>query len=306
VNFTKINVLLIGDFMIDKYIFGSSSRLSPEAPVPVILPNKVYSTPGGAANVAVNLSALGAKVSCMGIIGDDENGKNLLELLKKENIDTKYLKIKNTITTTKKRIFCNNKQIARIDTEEIIHNFIPENKIDYTNFDTIILSDYNKGVLNKEWFNEINTNNIIVDPKKENFLFYSNASIITPNLNELKRASDVEIHNDISIVDACKKLIEGTQLEYVVAKKGSDGITIVGKNNYFKHIKAISVERPDVTGAGDTVIASLSLAYAKTKDIELSANFANIAAGIVVSKSGTASVTIDEINNYIKNNEQNN
>lgn len=301
-----MHVLLIGDFMIDKYIFGSSSRLSPEAPVPVILSNKVYSSPGGAGNVAVNLSALGAKVTCMGIIGDDENGTNLLELLKKENINTKYLQIESTITTTKKRIFCNNKQIARIDSEEIIYNFSPEKKIDYTNFDTIILSDYNKGVLNQKWFNEIDTNNIIVDPKKENFLFYSNASIITPNLNELQRASDLEIHNDVSIVDACKKLIEDTRLEYVVAKKGSGGITIVGKNNFVKHINAISVESPDVTGAGDTVIASLSLAYAKTKDIALSANFANIAAGIVVSKSGTASVTIDEINNYIKNNEQNN
>lgn len=302
-NFSEMKVLLIGDFMIDQYVFGTSTRLSPEAPVPVILPHKAYSTAGGAGNVAINLRALGAEVTCLGDIGKDKNGNELVEILKSQKITTKFLNRIESKTTTKKRIFSNNKQIARIDTEDLNTNYCLSKEVNYSSYDVIILSDYNKGVLNEDWFKEIDFKNIFVDPKKENFSFYSNASIITPNLNELQRASKIKIHNNESIVQACSQLIKDTQLQYIVAKKGSDGMTIVGKNNFIKHIDAIPVENPDVTGAGDTVIATLSLAYSKTKDIEFSAKFANIAAGIVVGKSGTASVTIDEINNYIKNNE---
>ena len=125
------------------------------------------------------------------------------------------------------------------------------------------------------------------------------SNIITPNLNELKKLSEININNNDSIVNACNKLIKENNFDYVIAKKGDEGMTIVGKQDFIKHIESHKVNNPDVTGAGDTVIAALSIAYAKTNDIEFSAKFANAAAAIVVNKPGTATVTIDEINNYI-------
>ena len=172
-------------------------------------------------------------------------------------------------------------------------------KHDYSNYDIIILSDYNKGALNHPWFNINDLDNVIVDPKKDAFSYYSQANIITPNLNELQKASKSEINDNKSIVDACNELIQECNFNYIVAKKGDKGITIVGKNNFVKHIEAYFVENPDVTGAGDTVVAALSLAFAKTEDIEISAKIANAAAAVVVGKPGTATATINEINKLL-------
>ena len=298
IDFSDINILLVGDFMIDHYIIGTSSRMSPEAPVPVVIPHKEYSIPGGAGNVAMNLSAMGANITCFGIIGDDIWGKKLISTLKNEDINISGIDIiKNHPTTLKQRIYCDGKQVARVDTEKIIDlepNFLSRN---IGNYDACILSDYNKGVIRDS---NIDTNILVVDPKKDDFSFYKNTHIITPNLNELQKATKIKISDNQSIIDACNDLIKKHNFNYMVAKKGSEGMTIVGKNNFVKHIKAHHVKNPDVTGAGDTVISALSLAYAKTQDIEFSANFANTAAAIAVSKSGTATVTIDEINNYIE------
>ena len=298
IDFSDINILLVGDFMIDHYIIGTSSRMSPEAPVPVVIPHKEYSIPGGAGNVAMNLSAMGANITCFGIIGDDIWGKKLISTLKKEDINISGIDIiKNHPTTLKQRIYCDGKQVARLDTEKIIDlepNFLSRN---IGNYDACILSDYNKGVIRDS---NIDTNILVVDPKKDDFSFYKNTHIITPNLNELQKATKIKISDNQSIIDACNDLIKKHNFNYMVAKKGFEGMTIVGKNNFVKHIKARHVKNPDVTGAGDTVISALSLAYAKTQDIEFSANFANTAAAIAVSKSGTATVTIDEINNYIE------
>ncbi len=297
-DFSDIKVLLIGDFMIDHYIIGTSNRISPEAPVPVVTPNKEYSIPGGAGNVAMNLRAMGADVTCLGVVGDDIWGERLLLLLKNKGIDINGIEIiKNYPTTLKQRIYSNGKQVARLDTEKIIDSIPSFLSKNLQNYHACILSDYNKGVIKNA---DIDTNIVIVDPKKDDFSKYEKAHIITPNLHELQRATKIKIQNDQSIVNACNELIGKYNFNYVIAKKGSKGMTIVGKNNFVKHIAAHSVENTDVTGAGDTAIAALSIAYAKTKDIELSAKIANTAAGIVVSKLGTATVTIDEINNYIK------
>lgn len=296
-DFSEIKVLLVGDFMIDHYIMGTSNRMSPEAPVPVVTPKKEYSIPGGAGNVAMNLRTMGADVICVGAVGDDIWGERLLLLLKNKGINIDGIDIiKNHPTTLKQRIYSDGKQVARLDTEKIIDwtsSFLSNN---LKHYDTCILSDYNKGVIKNA---NIDMNILIVDPKKEDFSLYKNAHIITPNLNELQRATKIKIQDDKSLIDACNELIAKYNFNYIVAKKGSKGMTIVGKNSFVKHIKANSVDHPDVTGAGDTVIAALSIAYAKTQDIELSARFANNAAATAVSKSGTATVTIDEINNYI-------
>ena len=300
-DFSDIKVLLIGDYMVDHYIIGTSNRMSPEAPVPVVTPEKEYSIPGGAGNVAMNLCLMKADVTCIGCIGNDSWGRKLISILENEGINIKNIEIiDNHPTTLKQRIYSDGKQVARIDTETII-NWQPasEMKHGYHDYDIIILSDYNKGVLNHSWFSMNDLENVIVDPKKDDFSHYSQANIITPNLNELQRASKIEINDNKSLVNACNELIQECNFNYIIAKKGDKGMTIVGKNNFVKHIEAHSVENPDVTGAGDTVIAALSLAFAKTKDIEISTTFANAAAAVVVGKTGTATVTIDEINNYI-------
>jgi len=301
-DFSNIKVLVVGDFMIDHYIIGESNRMSPEAPVPVVIPKREYSIPGGAGNVAMNISTLGSQVTCMGVIGNDFFGKELIKIFNDNNISSKYIEtIENYSTIVKQRIYCNGIQVARVDKEEPL-NWNPnpsENSLDYSDYDVIILSDYDKGVLVKPWFLKPKSTNVILDPKSGYEHLFMHSNIITPNLNELKKISGMNINSNNSIINACNKLMKENSFDYIIAKKGDKGITIVGNQNFIKHIEPHKINNPDVTGAGDTVIAALSIAYAKTKDIEFSAKFANAAAAIVVNKTGTASVTIDEINNYI-------
>ena len=301
-DFKDLKVLLVGDFMVDQYIFCSSTRMSPEAPVPVLNPEKTYSTPGGAGNVAFNLSALGASVTCVGCIGSDSEGNELTQLLEEKDINTELLCTTGLPTTIKRRYYANGNQVLRVDVEQDLKDWTPSiDEMEYDKYDLILFSDYNKGVLNNRWFSNIQCKNIFVDPKKDDFSFYSNATIITPNLNELQRASNFKIIDNESVVKTCQMIMEkNSNLKYILAKKGDKGMTIVGKNDYVKHIDAHKVDNPDVTGAGDTVIAAFSLAFTKTNDIEGAAKIANTAAAIVVGKKGTASVTIEEINNYIR------
>ncbi len=235
-DFSKINVLLIGDFMIDSYVNGNSTRQSPEAPVPVIKEHKIDLIPGGAGNVAMNLKSLGANVSCLGYIGNDLPGEVLKKIFNEKGIDHKHLQIEKILTTVKKRFLSNGKQILRIDYEEILDNWKPRSisELEIKNFDIIILSDYNKGVLNNDWFKNLKFQNIIADPKKNNFSFYSNVKIITPNLNELQRTTKVELKDFDSIQKACNEILVKTNLEYIIAKMGDKGMMVVGKNNFLK------------------------------------------------------------------------
>ena len=302
-DFSDIKVLVVGDFMIDHYIIGESNRMSPEAPVPVVVPKKEYVIPGGAGNVAMNMSSLGAQVSCVGVIGDDSWGEKLLSILNEKGIDSTYIdKIKDFKTTLKQRIYSNDRQIVRIDNEEILKqkcSFMDEK---FNNYDVIILSDYNKGVLTTNWFQKPENATVFLDPKKS-FINFNQCDIITPNLNELKQLSGNNIISEEDIKESCKMILNKYNLKYIIAKRGDEGITIIGNNDYVKHLKAKFVEAPDVTGAGDTVISSISLAFAVTNNIEKSAEFAIYSSALAVSKLGTATVTIDEINNYININE---
>lgn len=296
-NFEKLNVLVIGDFMMDTYIYGNSFRNSPEAPVPVIIPERKFSFVGGAGNVAMNLRSLGANVSCLGCVGSDELGLEMIDTLESKDIQTSGLFQSKYKTISKTRIFSNDKQCLRIDIEEPFKDWRPpsEENFDYTEFDIIILSDYNKGVFDKTWLDIKKFNNIFIDPKKENFSFYQGGGIITPNISELKIASKKNILNDNDILDACNELISKHKFEYIIAKKGEKGMSVVGKNNFYRHIEPHFVENPDVTGAGDTVIAALSLSYFISKDIVKAAIFANAAASIAVSKKGTSLVELTEV-----------
>lgn len=299
--FQDIKVLLIGDFMVDQYIFCSSTRMSPEAPVPVLEPNDKFIAPGGAGNVALNMSKLGASVSCLGFVGSDSQGSELKKILNNQKINTEHLHQISDLTTIKRRYYNEDKQVLRVDYEKVLEDWCPDiSNIKFDDYDVIILSDYNKGVLNNTWFSNIKNENIFVDPKKDDFSFYSNAKIITPNLDELEKASKLIIDNNDTLVKVCQSIIEKTNLEYIIAKKGANGMTIVGKNGFISHIDGHQVNNPDVTGAGDTVIAALSLSYFKTKNIEKSAIIANAAAAIVVGKKGTSFATMEDINNLLK------
>lgn len=302
-DFSNINAMVIGDLMIDNYIMGISTRMSPEAPVPVILPNDTFSKCGGAANVAMNLSSLGAKVSCAGVVGNDIWGSKLIEILSEQGINTENIdRIENFSTTLKQRIYLDNKQFARVDNEVFLNDDCNFMKQDYGNFDLIILSDYNKGVLTKPWFKKPRNSLVLLDPKKTHVNF-NECDIITPNLNELKELSGENIVTNKDIFQTCKKILNKYNLKYIIAKQGDKGITMVGKENFFENIDARKVKDVDVTGAGDTVISSFGLAYVLSGNILESIKFSINASALAVSKSGTATVTIDEINNYINNDE---
>lgn len=303
-DFSEIKVLVIGDFMVDHYLIGNSNRKSPEADVPVVIPIDEFSIAGGAGNVAINLSSLGAKVTCAGVIGNDHWGKILLEKLNENDISTQYIEnIKELNTTVKKRIYSNNQQVARVDIDGILKKKCSFMDNNFNDFDLIILSDYDKGVINKTWFKKPKDTLVMIDPKKHESNFRQ-CDIITPNLKELEHFYKKTISNDEDIIGACKHLINNYKFKYVIAKKGKDGITVVDKNGTINSYNAEYVESPDVTGAGDTVISSLGLALIDSGNIDRSVRFAIIAAGIAVNKRGTANVTIDEINNYIRKNEE--
>ena len=311
-DFSETKVLVVGDLMLDRYIIGESNRMSPEAPVPVVIPVKKYSVAGGAGNVALNLAAMNANTTCNGVVGNDKWGKELINLLENDLDTANIIMSESFPTTLKKRTYLEGKQLLRVDEEKKLdssHDIEINNAISniLQKFDIVILSDYNKGVLNSTTINNIlNLANeykipVIVDPKKNNFSYYKGANILTPNLNELKKASDIIIQDNKSIIKSCQDLIKNNNFEYIIVTKGENGITIIGKD-LVKNIEAHHVRNPDVTGAGDTVVSVLALLYSNTKDIELSAHIANIAAASTVSKAGTACCSLSEIELSIQNN----
>lgn len=307
-DFSKIRVLVIGDLMIDDYTFGKSNRMSPEAPVPVIIPEDRKFVAGGAGNVIENLYEMSANVSYLGAVGDDNGGKRLKLILDRKTSNNLLFENKSK-TTEKKRIYLHDKQVLRIDIEEIEDLKISSNFQKFieniNQFDVVILSDYNKGILNENTLpyiiNECKSP-IIIDPKKSDFSMYKNATILTPNMKELNKAVEIDVKDDNSITEASRYLIKNYGFKYIITTKGKDGMSIVGKN-IEEHINSKFIENPDVTGAGDTVISALSLAYCNTKDIVISAKFANSAAYLAVSKKATSTNSLSEIESYINEND---
>lgn len=307
-DFSKIRVLVIGDLMIDDYTFGISKRMSPEAPVPVIIPENRKFLAGGAGNVIENLYEMSANVSYLGAVGNDNGGKRLKLILDRKTSNNLLFENKSK-TTEKKRIYLDDKQVLRIDIEEIedlkISSSFQKFIENINQFDVVILSDYNKGILNENTLPYIINackSPIIIDPKKSDFSIYKNATILTPNMKELDSAVKIDVKDDNSIIEASRYLIKNYGFKYIITTKGKDGMSIVGKN-IEDHISSKFIENPDVTGAGDTVIAALSLAYFNTNDIVASAKFANIAAYLAVSKKATSTNSLLEIESYINEND---
>jgi D-beta-D-heptose 7-phosphate kinase/D-beta-D-heptose 1-phosphate adenosyltransferase len=303
-------ILVIGDFMIDHYLWGKSDRISPEAPVPVVEVIKEEDRLGGAGNVVNNLLSLGSEVMISTILGDES--ERMLKLLKEKNIDTSGVFIdENRKTIIKSRVIASNHQVIRYDKEtknpiskeyeEKILNFVKEN-IDKV--DMILLSDYEKGVLTPTLTQSIidlaNSKNkkLIIDPKS-NFYKYQNAYMIKPNKKELSVATGIEINTKEDLLKAGWALKEELNLEYLLVTLSEDGMALFGDN--FIQIPTLAREVYDVTGAGDTVLASLGYFLIKNDDLSEAMHFANAAAAVVVGKVGSATVTIDEILHYEKN-----
>ncbi len=302
-------ILIIGDLMVDRYIWGTVSRISPEAPVPVVKVIKEEIKLGGSANVLNNIISLNGNVEICGVIGDDQNGENLLNILKKKNISTDgVIAEKNRITTVKTRIIGNNQQIVRVDRESDDGLFLSTFKkiekylkIKIKEVDAVIISDYGKGVIFKESFELIielckKYNKIVnVDPKNQNMGIYKNPTLLTPNLNEASFAAGFPI-TITNLKEGGDYLLKKFQCDYLIITLAEKGMAIFFKDkDEYIHLPTIAKDVYDVTGAGDTVISVLTLAMATGLNVIDAAKIANIAAGIVVGKMGAATVEPEEL-----------
>ncbi len=304
------NILVIGDLMIDHYLWGKCERISPEAPVPVLNVENESSVLGGAGNVINNLCALGSKVDVISVIGDDNIGQELKFLLDDIEIKSDNLIIEaNRKTSKKTRLIASQQQVLRYDNESV--EDVNSNSIlkilevvtkNITKYDGIILSDYGKGVLTADLTQNIikiaNDNNIkvFVDPKGKDYSKYKNAYLLTPNKKEAIEATNIHIKDNFTLEIASKKLKELCNLKVSLITLGENGIALFDDNLRLK--PTVAREVYDVTGAGDTVIASIAFAIANNLDIDEAIDFANLAAGVVVGKLGCATASLDEIFEY--------
>lgn len=299
-DFSQINILLIGDFMVDHYFFGTSNRLSPEAPIPVVNLEDEVITPGGAGNVAMNLKSLGVNVTCLGCVGDDFFGKKLISIFEKNDINIEKIEIlKDYKTTRKQRVYCDSKQQSRLDSEDLLFDWAPSEEINYDKFDLIILSDYNKGVFSSKWFDP-GDKDVVLDPKKLNINIFKESSIITPNISELSDLTNTDLKNKNMTVKAAHKLLKQYDLKYVITTLGDKGMIIVDHQGLVESIPSHNVKNPDVTGAGDTVLAIFSSIYAISKDVIFSAKVANLGASMVVAEKGTTQINLKNLEASIR------
>jgi rfaE bifunctional protein kinase chain/domain len=311
--FKDTGILIIGDLMIDQYIWGQVKRISPEAPVPVVEISDENLTMGGAANVARNITSLGGKVFMAGIIGDDDNGNILSCMLADEGINTDGIIIdEKRPTTVKTRVIAHNQQVVRFDreTKSKIGSTLTSSILKYVkeclpHIKGIIISDYCKGVITKSLIKEIvklagPKRFIAADPKVGHFNYYKGLSIITPNLNEASFGSGVDIVDDKTLLEAGKALMEKLKCKAVLITRGDHGMTLFEKNKKAFHIPTFAREVYDVTGAGDTVIATLTLCRSAGLTLRDSAIYANHAAGAVVGEVGTTVATPEDIKKSLK------
>jgi len=308
--FSRLNTLVIGDLMLDHFIWGSVSRISPEAPVPVVEVARETQVPGGAGNVAVNLASLGAEVHVIGLVGEDAGAEILLSKLAEKSVRTgAIVRTPARPTVVKTRIIAQHQQVVRFDRErrgetapeaqsrlwERVRQILPT-------VDAVILSDYAKGVLSPSFIGrlvpEIRRRGIpvTVDPKPEHFRRYRHVTSVTPNLQEAMEGAGVRsVKNDAELDRLGLRLLRELRCESVLITRGEKGMSLIEKNKKVLHIPTRAREVFDVTGAGDTVISVFTLALAAGASPRAAAELANDAAGIVVAKLGTASVTPAEL-----------
>jgi len=313
--FPRARVLVVGDVMIDQYVWGSVSRISPEAPVPVVNVTRETMLLGAAANVAGNIRALGGEVSLCGVTGHDDAGRQLQHLLKSQGIPADGLVVeRERPTTVKTRVIAHNQQVVRFDREakegigRETHRRIFEHVSAQVSegLDAIVLSDYCKGVVTKDLVRAIvrlaRRKGIIVsvDPKVSHFGIYRGVSILTPNLKEAAIGSRIEIEDDESLLRAGRALLTRLSCDAVLITRGEHGMSLFERRGRTTHIPTVAREVFDVTGAGDTVISTLTLAMAVGAGLVDAAKLSNFAAGIAVGVVGTATVSPEQLKARIR------
>tara|TARA_Y100001970_G_scaffold267935_1_gene358543 strand:+ start:2349 stop:3809 length:1461 start_codon:yes stop_codon:yes gene_type:complete len=319
-NLANAKILCIGDVMLDRFVYGLVERTSPEAPVPVLNINEEKKMLGGAGNVAHNIVSLGAKVTLVSVVGDDLVGRELTTMVGQEKLIEPYLLVESGRKSTQKtRFVAGNQQLLRADNEtihqisesvsenllRIAHDLIPDS-------DVLVISDYAKGLINQEvsesLINAANLANIkiIVDPKGPDFKKYKNCQIITPNRHELSIATDLKTDSSTEIIDAARKLMESFDIDHTLVTRSAEGISLISRNGCVEHLPADAREVYDVSGAGDTVVASLSAALGAGIDLKESAALANAAAGVAVGKTGTATTYTSDLLHALRSQDLNN
>ena len=310
-NLTKSpNILVIGDLIVDHYLWGLCNRISPEAPVQVISVERESIRLGGAGNVINNLKSLGSNVDVISVIGECEVSKQLKELLSQKKINTKFLiSEKDRISSKKSRIIADQQQVVRYDREST--NEI--SKISQTaiidlfrkivkNYDLILISDYGKGLFTFKLTQSIikiakfNKKKLLVDPKGSDFSKYTGAYLLTPNKKEASEATKININDNDSLLRAIQELKNQFKLEISIITLSEQGVAIF--DNELRVHPTVAREVFDVTGAGDTILASLGFALSFNNNIDEAVKFANLASGIVVGKIGSATATLEEISSY--------
>jgi D-beta-D-heptose 7-phosphate kinase/D-beta-D-heptose 1-phosphate adenosyltransferase len=302
-------ILVVGDLMIDHYLWGSCNRISPEAPVQVVDIQKETKVLGGAGNVINNLRALDVQVSVMSVIGDDDVANELIDMLNSIDIEHNLIIEKGRLTSKKSRIMASRAQVVRYDSEtkqDISQNsqkyLIDTFKQKISDFDIVLFSDYGKGVLCDKLSQSLisiakqNNKKVLVDPKGSDYSKYNGAYLLTPNKKEASIATNIDIKDEKSLIQALKKLKQIANLEISMITLSEDGIAIYDDTLTIR--PTVSKEVYDVTGAGDTVLASLGYCLSNQYDIVSAIEFANLAAGVVVGKLGSATATMHEIEEY--------
>lgn len=301
-------VLVIGDLMIDAYLVGNCDRIALDAPVPVVDVKEEIDVLGGAGNVIRNLTSLGAEVSVMSVVGSDDNAKMLKHLLDELETKSFLLEQKGRKTSKKTRVMSNNQQIFRYDHEsrnsisfDSVKKMYSKLQEKINAYDVILIADYGKGVLTRDFTQKIityaNKNNVktIVDPFGNDYSKYQGAYLIIPNKDEAAMATDIDIENDDRLLDALKEMKRKFETQEAIITLSELGVAVLKDGTNLSVLPTVPLEVFDVTGSGDTLLASMGFAIGSGNDIIKSVEFANLATGVVLRKAGTSTVSKEEI-----------
>jgi D-beta-D-heptose 7-phosphate kinase/D-beta-D-heptose 1-phosphate adenosyltransferase len=303
--FPRLRVLVVGDFMLDQFIWGTVNRISPEAPVPVVRMTGEDYRAGGAGNVVNNIRALGSRATACGLVGSDRNARELVRVLRAVGADVSGLMAtRGAVTTQKTRIIAHQQQVVRVDRET---GDAPEARTvgrlsryvlgQVGRHAAVIISDYGKGAVSARLLGELAARQErdaflwVIDPKRPNFAHYRNASLVKPNLEEASAASGIEIVDVRSLAAAGRRLLEIWNAEAILISRGEDGMSLFKRHGEIRHFPTAARDVYDVTGAGDTAVAACALTMAAGGSLEEATVMANVAAGVAVAHVGTIAVT---------------
>jgi len=311
--FPSTNIFVLGDIMLDEYIWGDVSRISPEAPVPVVDIKAETKRLGGSANVVHNIISLGGKSILSGVIGEDDTGREIIESLQALGLTTEgVLMDPGRRTSTKTRVVAQNQHVVRFDRENRrpLDSWMNDNLLNFLeksmdSIDAVIVADYGKGVISSQLMKGLRDlvmdSDIIlaVDPKTDHFEYYREIDVITPNHNEAGSFCRFEIVDEETLIKAGVKMLNDLQCKSVLITQGKEGMTLFEKGEEPCHIPTIARKVFDVSGAGDTVVSTLCLGLASGMDLKSAAVISNLASGIVVGEVGTSVVTAEELKKVI-------